>query len=71
MISGLPTRPRIPYLPGAGCYRIGLPRVHAAPRGEPHADEETPGPGADAGVGQSQPGAAPASAVDRACQQQC
>ena len=39
--------------------------------GDPHADEETPWPGADGGAATGQPGAAPASAADRACQQQC
>src|SRR6266436_9220361 len=40
-------------------------------RSDPHADQETPRPGADARAAQSQPGAPPASAADRACQQQC
>src|SRR5215813_10681584 len=48
----------------------GLPIVHAAPRGDPHADEEAPRWGADPGARPGQPSAPPAAAPDRACQQQ-
>src|SRR4029450_3662498 len=49
----------------------GLPVVHAAPRGDPHADEEAPRWGADPGARPGQPGTPPAAAPDRACEQQC
>src|SRR4029453_12555705 len=48
----------------------GLPGIHAAPRGDPHADEEAPWWGADPGARPGQPGTPPAAAADRACQQQ-
>ena len=48
----------------------GLPGVHAAPGGDPEADEETMWPGTDTGAATGQPGAAPPSAAERACQQQ-
>src|SRR5262249_18438052 len=47
----------------------GLPGVHAPPGGDPHADEEAPRCGADPGATMGQPGAPPAAAADRACQQ--
>src|SRR5262245_48062514 len=49
----------------------GLPRVHAAPRGDSHADEEAPRWGADPGARTSQPGTLPAATPDRTCQQPC
>src|SRR5262245_25762365 len=48
----------------------GLPVVHAPPGRDPHADEETPRCGAAPGATPDQPGAPPAAAADRACQQQ-
>src|SRR6266568_3857685 len=48
----------------------GLPVVHAPPGGDPHADEEATRCGADPGATPGQPGAPPAAAADRACQQQ-
>src|SRR5262249_9188537 len=41
------------------------------PGDDPHADQETPRPGADAGTAPYQPGAQPAAAAERACEQQC
>src|SRR5262249_37275401 len=48
----------------------GRPGVHAAPRRDPHADEEAPRCGAAPGAATGQPGTPPAAAPDRACQQQ-
>src|SRR5215510_6202813 len=48
----------------------GLPGLHAPCGGDPHADEEAPRCGAAPGATTGQPGAPPAAAADRACQQQ-
>src|SRR6266568_4859876 len=48
----------------------GLPVVHAPPGGDPHADKEATRCGAAPGATTGQPGAPPATATDRACQQQ-
>src|SRR5712691_9163266 len=72
MISGLPTRPRIPYLPGAGCCRIWASSRSRCPKWRSSCPPRNHAlPGAESGGVRGQPGAAPASAADRACQQQC
>src|SRR5215831_17582920 len=48
----------------------GLPVIHAPPGGDPHADEEATRCGAAPGATTDQPGAPPAAAADRACEQQ-
>src|SRR5438093_235129 len=48
-----------------------LPGVHAAPGGEPHADQEATGRGADPGAATGQSGAAPPPVTHRACAEQC
>jgi hypothetical protein len=45
-------------------------RLDILTKRDPHADEEAPRPGADAGAAQDQPGAAPPPAPDRTCEQQ-
>ncbi len=72
MISGLPTRPRIPYLPGAGCCRIWASSRSRCPKWRSSCPPRNHArPGAESGGVRGQLGAAPASAADRACQQQC
>src|SRR5215831_2374358 len=46
----------------------GVPGVHAPGGGDPHADQDTPRPGAGTGAATRKPGALPALAADRACQ---
>src|SRR6266571_2980013 len=53
----------------AKSYETGC-SIHASPSGDPHADEETMRPATDTGAATGQPGTAPPSAADRACQQQ-
>src|SRR5439155_32710 len=69
-LGDAPTRRRIPCPGEPPLTGSGLPGVYAAPGRDPHADQETPRPGADAGARAGQPGPAPPSAADRACQQQ-
>ena len=48
-----------------------VPGLHAAPGGDPHANQEATGRGADTGAATGQSGAAPPPVTDRARQQQC
>src|SRR6266446_8551113 len=71
MIRPLPMPHPIPCPREAGSCRTWALWPSRCPRSSPHADEETPRPGADVGAARGEPGAQPASAADRACQQQC
>src|SRR4051794_25621042 len=61
-----------PLPAGSGLLQdLGFLSFLAAPGGDPHADEEATRCGAAPGATPDQPGAPPAAAADRACQQQC
>src|SRR5262245_33225093 len=70
MTNALPRPPRIPCREQA-VAGAGVAGVHIAPGGAPHANEETPRPGAAPGAEVAQPGLTPARVTDRARQQQC
>src|SRR5712691_6262304 len=71
MTSPLPTPPRTPYLLGAGCCRTWAFWRSRCPRSRSSCPPRNPPrPGAPPGTATGQPGPAPPSAADRACQQQ-
>src|SRR5215467_160726 len=70
MICALLRRRPTPSRLEVGCCRIWASCRSRSLGGNPHADEEATRSGSHPGTANRQPGAPPASAPDRACQQQ-
>jgi hypothetical protein len=71
MTSAWPTRHPLPCRQRAGCDRIWAFSRSRSRRWRPHADQAARRRGTHAGAAKSEPGAPPASAADRACQEEC